>query len=165
MGPDEVGGRATASTSWWDAGPVDVPVSLRERGDRAARGRTARVPDPGLDRERLLAEADEEVARKAGAAAELIAVGDLSEARITRAACELLLDKLSDLLAVTPDLTGLVTSVDADLDLALVVVPRPGGMTRVYSDDGRLAVHDLGLSVTSLTDVAMADDDQTGTEG
>ncbi|MGC5011994.1 DUF2397 domain-containing protein [Streptosporangium sp. DT93] len=165
MGPDEVGGRATASTSWWDADPVDVPVSLRERGDRAARGRTARVPDPGLDRERLLAEAEEEVARKAGAAAELIAVGDLSEARITRAACELLLDRLSDLMAVTPDLTGPVTSVDTDLNLALVVVPRPGGMTRVYSDDGRLTVHDLGLSVASLGDAPLADDEQTGTEG
>ena len=34
-----------------------VPLSLRERGDRAMRGRTSRVPDPTADRLRLTAEA------------------------------------------------------------------------------------------------------------
>ncbi|MET7464950.1 DUF2397 family protein [Nonomuraea sp. NPDC005501] len=41
MGPDETSARATPSTSWWEADPVEVPISLRLRGDRTARGRTA----------------------------------------------------------------------------------------------------------------------------
>ncbi|GAA1270980.1 hypothetical protein GCM10009677_24780 [Sphaerisporangium rubeum] len=166
MGPDETGADVAPATSWWETDPVDVPVSLRERGDRTARGRTARVPDPGIDRERLLAEAREEAERKAGAAAELVAVGDLSDARISRAARDLLLEKLSGLLAIAHDLTGPVTSSDTDLRLTLVAVPRPGGATRIHSDDGRLVVHDISLHVTPLdgsTDVR-ADDDRTGTE-
>ncbi len=45
------------TTSWWDSDPVPIPVSLRERGDRAMRGRRSRVPDPTADRLRLTAEA------------------------------------------------------------------------------------------------------------
>src|SRR5439155_1476134 len=49
IGPEEPDMSAGPATSWWDAAPVDVPVSLRERGDRTARGRSSRVPDPGVD--------------------------------------------------------------------------------------------------------------------
>jgi uncharacterized protein (TIGR02677 family) len=166
MGPDEAGARATPSTSWWEADPVEVPISLRMRGDRTARGRTARVPDPGLDRERLLAEAQEEAERKAGAAAELLAVGDLSGAAISRAARDLLLERLSALLALAQELTTPVASRDTDLSLMLVATPLPGGETRVHSDDGQLTIHDLALSVLPLS---MSDDPadvtQTGTDG
>ena len=63
-GPDEDNGRAGPTTSWWDDDPVDVPLSLRERGDRTARGRTSRIPDPGLIREQLIAQAHAEDERK-----------------------------------------------------------------------------------------------------
>jgi uncharacterized protein (TIGR02677 family) len=53
FGPDEPDPRVGPTTSWWHAEPVPVPVSLRERGDRAMRGRTSRVPDPTADRLRL----------------------------------------------------------------------------------------------------------------
>ncbi|GAB2952800.1 TIGR02677 family protein [Nonomuraea fastidiosa] len=164
MGPDEAGVRATAGTSWWKADPVEVPVSLRERGDRAARGRTARVPDPGLDRERLMAEAEEEAKRKKGAAAELLAVGDLSGATVSRAARDLLLERLSALLAAAHDLTVPVVSQDTDLGLMLLAAPLPGGGTTVLSDDGRLTVHDLALRVLPPA-MPDADATQTGTDG
>ncbi|WP_418606880.1 DUF2397 domain-containing protein [Georgenia sp. SUBG003] len=45
-GPEEPDPRDGATTSWWAATPVEVPMSLRERGDRGARGRTSSVPDP-----------------------------------------------------------------------------------------------------------------------
>src|SRR6266705_3881403 len=57
IGPEEPDLSAGPGTSWWDCAPVDVPVSLRERGDRAARGRSSRVPDPGADAQRLMARA------------------------------------------------------------------------------------------------------------
>jgi len=57
FGPEEPDPGVGPMTSWWDSDPVHVPVSLRERGDRAMRGRTSRVPDPTADRLRLTAEA------------------------------------------------------------------------------------------------------------
>ncbi|WP_284976494.1 DUF2397 family protein [Arthrobacter sp. efr-133-TYG-104] len=85
-GPDEDNGQDGPTTSWWDAEPVDVPLSLRERGDRAARGRASRVMDPGLEREALLNEAQQEAERLEAATAELIASGNLNGARLSPAA-------------------------------------------------------------------------------
>lgn len=96
FGPDELDPRDTASTSWWDARPVDVPVSLRERGDRAARGRSSQVPDPGMDIVRLQEEAAQEAAARQAAADELAAAGELHEQRLTPSARDLLLDKQSE---------------------------------------------------------------------
>ncbi len=149
VGPDERDVRATAATSWWDADPVDVPVSLRERGDRTARGRTARVPDPALDREELLAEAQEEADRNRAAAAELVAAGTLDGARVSPAARDLLLDRLAYLLAVAQDLTGPATSTDTNLRLTLVAEPRDGEATVLHADDGTLTVYGLRLTITA----------------
>lgn len=148
FGPEEQTTRTGVATSWWDAEPVDVPVSLRERGDRAARGRTARVPDPGLDRIALLAEAEEEAQRQAAAAAELVAAGRLDGARMSPVARDLLLDRLGELLAVEQEFTTAVTSTDTDLGLTLCAVPDDTAATVVHSDDGTTTIHGLQLSVT-----------------
>jgi len=142
-GPDEDSGRAGATTSWWDSDPVDVPLSLRERGDRTARGRTSRVPDPGLDRERLLAEAQAEADHKRAAAAELAAAGSLNGAHLSPAARELLLDRLADLIAIDQVLVGPATSTDTDVDLIITATPVAGTKTVVHCSDGDLTVHDL----------------------
>lgn len=163
FGPEESDGRAGASTSWWDSAPVDVPVSLRERGDRTARGRTARVPDPGLDREMLLAEAEEEARRKAAAAAELAAAGNLNGSWISPAARDLLLDRLGDLLAIAQDLTRPATSTDSDLGLVLSAVPDSTAVTVIHADDGTTSVHGLRLAVSIVGDLGGAIE-ATGTE-
>ncbi|MCM3887340.1 TIGR02677 family protein [Frankia sp. R82] len=150
-GPEEQSARAGASTSWWEADPVDVAVSLREHGDRTARGRGSRVPDPGLDREALLAEAEAAAAAGRAAAAELVAARELDGARISPAARDLLLDRLGDLLAVHQELTEPVDVHDTDLRLVLTAVPGPGERTVVHAPDGTLTVHDLRLIVTSTT--------------
>ena len=144
-GPDEDSGRAGATTSWWDSDPVDVPLSLRERGDRTARGRTSRVPDPGLDRERLLAEAQGEADRKRAAAAELAAAGNLNGAHLSPAARELLLDRLADLIAIDQVLSGPATSTDSDVNLIITATPVAGANTVVHCSDGDLTVNDLEL--------------------
>lgn len=145
FGPDEPDGRTAAVTSWWDADPVDVPVSLRERGDRTARGRTARVPDPGLDRAGLLAEAEEESHRRRAAAAELTAAGSLDGAQLTPAARDLLLDLLAGVLAAGAEPNGRVTRGDDDLGLTLVAEEQGQVTTTVYAHDGVLTIHGVRL--------------------
>lgn len=147
FGPEEQATRVSVATSWWEADPVDVPMSLRERGDRAARGRTARVPDPGQDRIALLAEAEEDARRHAAAAAELIALGDLDGTRMSPAARALLLDRLGELLAVEQEFAEPVYSTDSDLGLVLRAVPDTAATTVLYSDDGTTTVYGLRLAV------------------
>ncbi|MCW2527977.1 MAG: hypothetical protein JWM76_2837 [Pseudonocardiales bacterium] len=143
IGPEEVDPRITTTTSWWHSDPVDVPLSLRERGDRAIRGRSARVPDPKTDRLRLAADAQREAESRRAVAAELIAAGPLHGARITPAAREFLLDRLADLLARHLDET-------TDTDLGLTLRAAPGADTVVHSDDGDLTVSGLELVVVSV---------------
>jgi uncharacterized protein (TIGR02677 family) len=158
IGPDEPNPRAGALTSWWDADPVDVPVSLRERGDRAARGRTARVPDPGLDREALLAEARAEAEQARASAAELVAIGQMDGARLSAAARDMLLDRLADLLASCQELTEPAESVDSDLGFVLRAEPQPGITTVVHADDGVLTIEGLWLTVSALAISDVAED-------
>ena len=140
LGPEEPDRPwAGPSDSWWESDPVDVPISLRERGDRAARGRTAAVPDPGMDRERLLVDVEERNQARRAAAAELAAVGPLDNCRLSRAARNLLMDRLADLLASA-----------TDLGLVLWAEPRPGHATVVTSDDGTVTIHDIALVALPL---------------
>ncbi len=159
FGPDEPNPRASALTSWWDDDPVEVAMSLRERGDRTARGRTSRVPDPGLDREALLGEARADAERARAAASELVAVGALDGARLSPAARDLLLDRLADLLSRFQDLTGQAESVDSDLGFVLCAHPQPGTATVVYSADGTLSVEALRLTVTGLEPAHIVEDE------
>ena len=41
-------------TSWWDAPPTPVPLSMRERGETTNRGRSAQIVDRSVQREHLL---------------------------------------------------------------------------------------------------------------
>lgn len=158
IGPDEPDARAGALTSWWEADPVDVPLSLRERGDRSARGRTARVPDPTLDRLLLEAEAAAEEATSRAAASELVAAGTLDGAHISPGARDMLLERLADLLACFQELSEPAVSVDADFGFELYAVPDPSRTTVVRADDGIVTIHGLVLSVTGLVTGVIAAD-------
>lgn len=80
FGPEEPDPRIGPTMSWWHSDAVQVPVSLRERGDRAMRGRISRVPDPTGDRLRLAAQARREAEERQAAASEL-AFGRLAGGR------------------------------------------------------------------------------------
>ena len=134
---------------------MDIPLSLRERGDRTARGRSSRVPDPGLDRERLLAEAQAEADRKRAAAAELVAAGKLDDAHLTPAARELLLDRLGDLIAIDQVLSGPATSTDTDVNLVVTATPVQG-RTTIHCPDGDLTVYGLELRADHATSTTTA---------
>ncbi|MCB2175241.1 MAG: TIGR02677 family protein [Actinomycetales bacterium] len=152
VGPEE-GDLVPPATSWWVADPVDVPVSLRERGDRAARGRTSSVPDPGLEALRLQDEAAEEAAARSAAGAELMAAGDLHGTRLSPAARDVLLELLADALGTdsVPDEDGAVGVCEApDLGVTLTVRAQRGDATVCTSVDGVLHVADLRLAVHPL---------------
>jgi uncharacterized protein (TIGR02677 family) len=144
FGPEEPDPRIGPTTSWWDSDPVHVPVSLRERGDRAMRGRSSRVPDTTADRLRLTAEARREAEQRQAAAAELALTGSLHGATISPAARDLLLDLMAGLLAGNRDET-----VDHDVGLRLRVVP--GQDTVVTSPDGTTTFVGLSLSVSGTS--------------
>jgi uncharacterized protein (TIGR02677 family) len=148
FGPEEADPRDTASTSWWDASPVDVPVSLRERGDRTARGRTARVPDPGMDITRLQEEAARELAARRTAGAELAATGALDGAHLTPAARDLLLELVSMALAKELSLSQAVHVADVDLNVA-VDVTESDTDTMIRSDDGDTTFSCLALNASA----------------
>jgi uncharacterized protein (TIGR02677 family) len=145
FGPEEPDPRVGPTTSWWQAEPVPVPLSLRERGDRAARGRTSRVPDPTADRLRLTAEAEREAEQRQAAAAELALAGTLHGTTISPAARDLLLDLVAALLAQQGE-----EIVDHDAGLRLRAVDGPD--TVVNSPDGTTTFVRLRLSVAAADD-------------
>ncbi|HEY2578649.1 MAG TPA: TIGR02677 family protein [Streptosporangiaceae bacterium] len=145
FGPEEPDPRIGPTTSWWESDPVHVPVSLRERGDRAMRGRTSRVPDPTADQLRLTAEARREAEQRQAAAAELALTGSLHHACISPAARDLLLDLVADLLACNRDET-----VNHDVGLRLRAAPGPD--TVVTSPDGTTTFIGLSLSVSGTAE-------------
>jgi uncharacterized protein (TIGR02677 family) len=65
--------RTAASTSWWDAPPVDVPVTLREYGRRAPAPPPATAMDYSEAKSRLAAEHNQRRASRVEAAARLTA--------------------------------------------------------------------------------------------
>jgi uncharacterized protein (TIGR02677 family) len=145
FGPEEPDPRIGPTTSWWDADPVQVPLSLRERGDRAVRGRTSRVPDPTADRLRLNAEAEKEAEQRRAAAAELAMASTLDGATISPAARDLLLELVADLLARH---RAEVTDHDVGLQLRAAA----GRDTIVRSPDGTTTFVGLSLSVTGTAE-------------
>ena len=143
FGPDEPDPRIGPMTSWWHSDPVQVPVSLRERGDRALRGRTSRVPDPTADRRRLIADARREAEQRHAAASELASTGVLHGATVSPAARDLLLDLLGDLLT-----RGDGQTVDHDLGLQLTATHGPD--TVIGSADGTTSVYGHRLAIEGI---------------
>lgn len=163
LGPDQIDPRITVADSWWTTPGVEVPVALRERGDRAAIGRTAPVPDPAAERARVEEDAARTAAAARAAVAELAATGDLHGATLTPAARDLVLSELAVLLAGLDDgVTGTTTHLDASLGVALTVTPAERD-TVITSTDGDLVLH--RLAVHAHTGTLDVDDDLAVGEG
>jgi uncharacterized protein (TIGR02677 family) len=152
FGPDEPDPRLGPTTSWWHCDPVQVPVSLRERGDRALRGKTSRVPDPTADRRRLVADARREAGQRRAAASELAITGALNGATVSPAARDLLLDLLGDLLTRDDAQT-------VDHDLGLRLTARPGPDTVITSGDGTTTVYGHRLVIEGIAAWATVDEE------
>ncbi len=158
------------SASWWHGPDVGVPVSLRERGDRASRGRTAGAEDHTEQKDRLVRQAAQVAAARQAAAAELRAAGSrLDGVRLSSAALSLLLELLASALGAASthratdgtagDQGGMVTfararAVAKDVDVALTVEHVAGQRITLRSPDGDLQVDDLQLHVGAAAESA-----------
>lgn len=153
-----------AYTSWWNGPVVEVPVALRERGNRAQRGRASAVEDHAEQKRRLQQAARDQAAARRAAADELrSAAGRLADVRLTSAALGLLLELLATALGNArprrADASGTAVthafdleaarSEDAELGIGLTVRRLAGAHTVLRSADGDLVLDELELEIAS----------------
>lgn len=135
------------ATSWWEAPGATVPISLRERGDRANRGTASPVRDRSTERKLLLRRREEEQRARQRVDAELLSLGVLDGAELSAPAFSRLQQLVSAAtFALGPTAANRVghTQVDA---LACTVRRVPGAAVSVSSPDGTLTFHDLHITL------------------
>jgi uncharacterized protein (TIGR02677 family) len=135
--PTATGPRA----SWWSAEPVEIAVSLRERGQSSTPGKTARAVDFSGQREALAAEAEAAELARAEAAAGL-ASEPLAGRVLSRAELELLLGLVDECLLALPAGDGEAVAHAAAEGVTVLVRPDPAACT-VRSVDGDLVFEGL----------------------
>ncbi len=143
-----------ATTSWWDAPAADVPLTLREYGDRTARGRSGRREDFAAARHELLKKRQLLEETKEAALDELrqLRGRPLADARVSDAARGALLDLYAQALSSAG---GPLEHGDGQArahvgDLALVVRRKAGVTTTVRSPSGTLEMIDLELALEQV---------------
>jgi uncharacterized protein (TIGR02677 family) len=134
-----------ASASWWDAPPVDVPLTLRTYGKMASPGRAAPASDFTLQK-RLLAEAHAVDQRARADAARRLIARPLDGRALSDGELAFLLellDRAAHRRSATDD-----EIVDADAEGArLVLHPTPDDEFEVWTERGVLTVEGYRLEV------------------
>ena len=138
--PTATGPRA----SWWSAEPVEIAVSLRERGQHSGPGKTGRAADFSGQRQALAAEAEAAERARSEAAAGL-SRGPIAGRALSRAELELLLDLVDECLFGLPADGGDAVRAAAE-GVTVLVRPDPAGCT-VRSVDGELVFDGLVVEV------------------
>jgi uncharacterized protein (TIGR02677 family) len=159
---DREGAPTPPTTSWWQAPAADVPVTLRNHGDRTVRGRVGKPPDYSAAKRHRMEERDAVERRRRAALAELERWEGGGISDDARAA---LLDLYGNALlsAGGPLADGGQTSARAETGLRLVVRRTPGKHTVVTSPQGRLELVDLDLEI--LTATGAYDGPRAGADG
>jgi uncharacterized protein (TIGR02677 family) len=144
-----------ATTSWWKAPRAPVPVSLRDRGDRSARGRSSRPQAYAAQKERLLEGHARDAAQHRDAIAELAAAAPrLAVARLSGPAIALLVDLFASAMAageldIDPTRFRDGMSHEVSTGLVLTVKAAPGASTTVRSATGTMTFYDLALHLVA----------------
>lgn len=143
-----------ATTSWWDAPPAEVALSLRERGDRTIRGSTPRREDFAAQRAELLRRKEAEEATRRRAVAELLDQVGRSDLRLSDEGRSALLELYARALASAGGAEPLVgAGVSAALlDVELTVRREPGATTTIRSPAGVLTLVDVRLRLRALAE-------------
>lgn len=142
------------TASWWRTPVAEVPVTLRQRGERHVAGRSGRRQDFTATKNARLAERQAAERRRAAALAEIARHrGELEHVRLSDEARAALLDVYARALsgavrtldagqAATADATA---SAGSRAAFRLGVRRTPGRSTTVSSPSGRLVLNDLTL--------------------
>lgn len=144
-----------ATTPWWRAPAAPVPVSLRDRGDRAARGRSARPATHQAQKQALLADHDRAARARRAACDELAAAATrLEDVRLSGGAMAVLVELLVSATASGEMAVGAQrpaftagTSTVADTGLVFIVRSMAGRTTTVRSATGDLTFYDLDVQL------------------
>jgi uncharacterized protein (TIGR02677 family) len=133
------------AVSWWDAPRADVPISIRERGDTTARGKTTPIPDRSQQRALL-----EQRRTKERAARERVDYELLDEAVLDgRTLSAEALARLQEIIGRTFVRLGTrASSAELAEGRILCNIERtPGHHTRVHALAGTLILFDLSVSL------------------
>lgn len=136
--------RTAASTSWWDAPPVEVPVTLREYGRRAPAPPPAVAVDYREAKARLAAEHNDRRAARVEAAARLTA-RPIEGRRLTQGEFGLLLELLDRALHQRP-LDG-EFKVEVIAEGVRLIVATADGAVRVSTAAGTLSIPGVEVEV------------------
>ncbi|MFC5999041.1 TIGR02677 family protein [Quadrisphaera sp. GCM10027208] len=151
-----------ATASWWRTPVAEVPVTLRQRGERKVTGRSGRREDFTDAKRARLAERQAAERRRAAALAEVARhSGEPEVLRISDDARAALLEVLARALTGSGPALGAGGEARADATAStgsqaafrLTVRRTPGRSTTIASPEGRLVLSDLTLSLTTATDV------------
>ena len=142
-----------SATSWADAPGARVPVSMRERGDTAQRGRASPIRDRSAERELLRRRRERERADSERVVAEILAWAAMTpelRAPLTMPAFATLRDLVGQASAsARVGTTGAASTMTGGLCCDLVRVP--GQSTVVECVEGRLVLQDLVVRVHRMT--------------
>lgn len=142
-----------ANTSFWEAPPAPVEVTLRQRGARSARGRPASVPNRRAAREAARhaaavdrderARAEQELLRRSGRQ-----LADWEPVEL-RAESALIWELLTALLRQRPDVEGIRQTYSRDGRWRVTASPAPPDRRTavIVLPDGRLACENWRLTV------------------
>ncbi len=134
-------------TRWQDGPLVDVAVSVRSRGERAAAGRGSRIQSDPLGDELLRMRTRERAQRRADAVAELAsAAADLERARLSQPALDVLCELLGSAMATRDNVTEIGVGTDPVHHLKLTIAPGDGP-ARVGSVAGTLTLANSRLVI------------------
>ncbi len=150
---DDVDDPVSPAVPWATAPAAVVPISLRERGDRANRGSASPIRDRRTERLLLLQRREEQRRAQLKVDAELLELDVLHDAALSDAA----LARLQELIARGVrllDLTdaGRLDAVVHEEELVRCRIERsPGVSLRVRSGEGTLTFHDLRVRLERAT--------------
>jgi len=135
------------TTAWQKAPRANVPISLRERGERVQRGGFSRVRNRAAEREQLRMQRQRERDEETQTAQELLSAVNASGQLIELTVSSRALRRLQMLMAASGARRkpGHTQRNAKDQDLHCVVKRTPGRQVRIHSADGVLTVKDAEL--------------------
>jgi hypothetical protein len=129
---------------------VRVPVALRERGERAARGRPGGIVDRSAQQRLLVEQAEAAQHLRVRAAAELLsAAPDLAAVRLSGPAMHLLLELMAQALGAGDPGAGTAVTVSIDLGLRCEITAKPGHVLTLRSANGDFTADDLTVLIAA----------------